>query len=309
MSKETAAKLAVRDTLVKLVEANQTFKKAVLADSHLPAWVMRDETSDSDTQKTDRELAAETTTRLTYQPNQSKQETARLPGLIGISPETYQCGLRLNTSRVEFKQAMGEYRKLFGDSIEAIEQTSEELREGILGGLKIHHIHFVQSYRQLKLFAKPPRRVGFSWAASHSGTVRLSAPEAIDHLRKKYLASGAIGSDIQVLEQMPEDQIVVIKRILAPHLRANLTWSKTITALRLKEPENKKRYPGQINTPLPLFLTLAPGEPLPEFNRIRPFDPLAKQERLQRSDARLVKISDNPHSRIYRYESAEVSDG
>ncbi len=305
MSTEIAAKLAVRDTLVKLVEVNQAFKESVLSDTKLPVWIMRDNIVNN--QQTDRELAASASTRLTYQPDQSKQETTRLTGLVGISSTTLTLGLTLNDARNHFKEAMSQYRKLFGDSIEAIEQTSEELRDGLLGGLKIQHIHFVQSYRQLKLFTKSPRRVGFSWAASHSGTVRLKAVDAIDHLRKKYLASGAIGSDINVLEQMPSDEVVIIKRILAPHLRANLTWSKEINTLRIKDPASKKHYPAQINSPLPLFIKLEPGEPLPEFNRIRPFDPQAKQERLQRSDARLVKISENPHSRIYRYDCPETA--
>lgn len=307
MSKETAARLAVRDTLINLVESNRVFREALLADSHLPAWVMKEDNEDNKDpdatgDKTDRQRAAETSTRLTYRPGQNRQETARLPGLVGISADSFHHGLALNKAKLAFKHAMGDYRHLFGDSIEAIEQTSDELREGLLGGLKIHHIHFVQSYRQLKLFEQPPKRVGFSWAASHSGTVRLSAVEAIDHLRKKYLASGAIEQDIQVLEQMPANQVVVIKRVLAPHLRANLTWPP------LPAWQQDKVLPRQINTPLPLFIQLEPGAPLPEFNRIRPFDPRARQERLRRSDARLVKISNNPHSRIYRYESAEQTE-
>ena len=165
-------------------------------------------------------------------------------------------------------------------AIEAIEETSDELRENLLGGLKIQHIHFVQSYRQLKLFETPPKRIGFSWAAHHSGSVRLSAEEAIDHLRKKYLASSAIQKDIEILQQMPDSEPVIIKRLLAPHLRANLTWHSDIEALRKTDSAFKKQYPGQINTPLPVFVQLDKGVPLPEFNRIRPFDPSAKQERL-----------------------------
>ncbi len=301
MSKEIAAKIAVRDTLIQLVETNQTFKKAVIGDAYLPAWVMKEGQSTSDDAPGDRIKAAEVSTCLTYLPDQSKQETARLPGLVGVSPETLALGHALNSARLHFKQAMGDYRKLFGDSIEAIEQTSDDLRESLLGGLKIQHIHFVQSYRQLKLFPRAPKRVGFSWAASHSGTVRLTACEAIEHLQKKYLASGAISADIQILEQMPANELVIIRRILAPHLRANLTWPKNINDTRQQTSGVKQHYPGQINTPLPLFIQLLPGEPLPEFNPIRPFNPHARQERLQRSDARLEKISDQPHSRIYRY--------
>lgn len=297
MSKETAARMAVRDSLIELVDINRQFRENVAKDQSLPAWVMKEE----DDQRDDRTLAAEVSTRLTYIDSQNKQETARLPGVVGISEHTYLTGQRLNSAREAFKQAMSDYRKLFGDSIETIEETSDELRDSLLGGLKIQHIHFVQSYRQLKLFETPPKRIGFSWAAHHSGTVRLTAPEAIEHLQKKYMASAAIQQDIQILEQMPSSEPVVIKRLLAPHLRANLTWHKDIEALRKLDKELRKEYPGQINTPLPVFVQLEKGQPLPEHNHIRPFDPNAKQERLPRSDARLVRISENPHSRIYKY--------
>lgn len=299
MSKETAARIAVRDTLIQLVEQNRQFSQAVQADQHLPIWIMSE--APEETPDGIRHLAAQTATRLTYVEQQNKQETARLTGLVGVSASTMQLGLALNQCREQFKEAIADFRLLFGDSIEAIEQASDDLRDGVLGGLQVKHLHFVQCYRQLKLFPEAPRRVGFSWAACHSGTVRLTAAEAISHFRKKYLASVAVNDDICLLEQMPADEIVVIRRTLAPHLRANITWSKEIKVLRQVDPVAKKRYPAQINSPLPLFIQLNPGEPLPEFNRIRPFNPGARQDRLQRSDARLVKISDNPHSRIYRY--------
>ncbi|MGI9279717.1 MAG: DNA replication terminus site-binding protein [Endozoicomonas sp.] len=297
MSQKTAARIAVRDSLIHMVTVNRQFREQIYDDHLLPAWVMKP----SETDKEDRVLAAETSTKLTYTDEQNKQETARLPGIVGISSETLQTGLMLNEAREAFKQAMSEFRKLYGDSIEAIEETSEEIRENMLGGLQISHIHFVQSYRQLKLFETPPKRIGFSWAAHHSGSVKLSANEAIDHLRKKYLASTAIQKDIQILEQMPASETVIIKRILSPHLRANLTWAKDIELLRKADKDLRKLFPGQINTPLPVFVQLEKGQPLPEFNRIRAFDPSAKQERLTRSDARLVKISENPHSKIYKY--------
>lgn len=307
MSKETAARIAVRDNLIKLVEANQAFRASVEADRELPVWIMPEDGEEQTDSYDARFVAAHTSTRLTYIDQQNKQETARMTGLVGVSADTITKGMALNDSRTAFKKAMSAYRKLFGDDIEAIEQTSEAIRESLLGGLQISHLHFVQCYRQLKLFPVAPKRVGFSWAASHSGTVRLTAKEAVDHFQKKYMTSAAINQDIELLQRMSASEEVVIKRILAPHLRANITWHNDIKALRLSDPILKKQYPAQINTPLPVFIQLEKGQPLPEFNRIRPFDPMAKQERLQRSDACLVKISENPFSRIYRkVETAEA---
>ena len=298
MSQKAAATLAVRDRLIELVDTNRQFHDALLCDRSLPAWVMQDE---SDEPEDDRTMAARVSTRLTYASEQNKQETARLPGIIGVSNATMTKGQQLNAAKAAFKTAMGDYRELFGDSIAAIEAASEQLREGLLGGLQIQHIHFVQSYRQLKLFPLPPKRIRFSWAAHHSGSVRLSTVEAIDHLRKKYMASAAIEQDVALLEQLPASEVVVIKRLLAPHLRANLTWPEEIEAQRRTNTDAKKAYPGQINTPAPVFVQLENGLPLPEFNEIKPFDPATRKERMARSDARLVRISDNPQSRIYRY--------
>lgn len=301
MNKETAARNAVRDNLVKLVGINQAFRTSVEADQELPVWIMPEADEQQNETYDPRFVAAHTSTRLTYIDQQNKQETARMTGLVGVSEATIAKGLELNDARTEFKQVMSAYRKLFGDNVEAIEQASESIRDTVLGGLQVKHLHFVQCYRQLKLFPQAPKRVGFSWAASHSGTVRLTAKDAVNHFQNKYMASTAINQDIELLHRMPDDEVVVIKRILAPHLRANITWHNDIKALRMTDPVLKKQYPAQINSPLPVFIQLEKGQPLPEFNRIRPFDPTAKQERLQRSDACLVKISENPFSRIYRY--------
>ena len=152
MSKETAARIAVRDALIQLVDINCQFREAVQQDAALPAWVMKE-----DSEEDDRVLAALVSTRLTYVDEQNKQETARLPGIIGISKETCQLGHQLNETRHHFKQTMSDFRKLFGDSIDAIEQTSESLREGLLGGMNVHHLHFVQCYRCLLYTSPSPR--------------------------------------------------------------------------------------------------------------------------------------------------------
>ena len=258
MSRKTAARMAVRDTLIELVDINRQFREAVLNDHDLPAWVMQEDDTDrtiTNRAMDDRTLAASVTTRLTYSSEQNKQETARLPGVIGISARSLVQGQQLNQAKDRFKAAMGEYRKLYGDDIAAIEETSDQLRDGMLGGLQIQHIHFVQSYRQLKLFQQPPRRISFSWAANHSGTVRLTSVEAIEHLRKKYMASAAIERDITLLEQLPGSEIVVIKRLLAPHLRANLKWPDTIEAERQMNPESKKTVSGADQYAHPGFCT------------------------------------------------------
>ncbi len=291
-----AARLAVRDTLLSLIDHAGLFRDAVTNDRDLPAWVMEQERKLS---VSAREQAAQTASCLTYQDDQQRQQTLKLTGLIGISDKTLELGRSFNQSKADFKAAMLHYRQLFGESIKMTDFSSKELRDGLLGHLKIQHLHFVQCYRQVKLFEDAPARIGFSWASGTHGTVRLTAEKAIQHLKDKFTTSQVIVNDIKQLEQMPKEAIVVIKRPLAPHLRANLSWSDSIESLRKSDKSLRTQYPGQINTPLPLFILLSSGQPLPEFNAIKPWVAGMKQERLQRRDTCLEKLSEHPGSFLY----------
>ncbi|MCL6272111.1 hypothetical protein M3P05_19500 [Sansalvadorimonas sp. 2012CJ34-2] len=295
MKNKTAARIQVRDSLIALIESRDDFREALLEDYQLPAWVYQENGESEDS----RTLASRISLKLTYNPDQPGQETIKLTGLVGISSETYDIGQTLNQSKTDFKAAMVNYRSCFGHGFDMTELSSKELREGLLGKLNIQHIHFVQCYRQLKFFQTPPRRVGFSWATGTHGTVRLTRDKAIDHIRRNFTPSLGLTEDIRLVETMTESCEVVIKRPLAPHLRANLTWPDPISAERKISKEARKQWPGQINTPLPVFLQLEKGENLPEFNRIKPWNPEMKQERLQRSDTCLKPLSKRPGSMLY----------
>ncbi|WP_281645186.1 hypothetical protein [Parendozoicomonas sp. Alg238-R29] len=302
MDKKALARLQVRDTLIDLIEARDAFRELLLNDYQLPAWTYQDESSREDP----RALSAKISLKLTYDPEQPGQETLKLTGLIGISEETLTLGETLNLAKTDFKEAMQNFRKCFGKGFDMTELSSRELREGLLGNLHIQHIHFVQCYRHLKLFPVAPRRIGFSWASATHGSVRMKATKAIAYLNSNFTPSIGMAEDIAKLEKLPESSDVVIRRPLAPHLRANLTWPDTIKEKRRLDSESRKQWPLQINTPLPLFVHLKQGEPLPEFNRIRPWDPAMKQERLQRSDTRLVPFSNRPGSMLYLPASQEA---
>ncbi|CAM3864156.1 DNA replication terminus site-binding protein [Parendozoicomonas haliclonae] len=305
MDNQTAARIQIRDQLIALISAKDHFREALLADQSLPIWLMEEHCDDGGggdghTRNADlRRHVADICLRLTYAPDQPGQETQKLTGLVGISASTLKLGEDLNTSKLLFKESIQAYRKQFGSSFEMTDLSSRELRETILGRMNIQHIHFVQCYRQLKLFPIPPKRVGFSWANATHGSVRLTATKAIDHLRSKYTPGQGLFEDIQILQNLPENQEVVIKRPLVPHLRANLTWPEEIKRLRANNPEIRKDWPGQVNAPLPLFMQLEEGEELPAFNQIKPRDPDNKPERQQRNDRRLVPLSNRPGSLIF----------
>ena len=291
---KVTAKLAIRDTLLDLIEANNAFKASSLSDSALPAWIMGGTDSLSD-----REKGIKTATQLTYTKEQNRQETLKCPGIIAVSPNTVILGNELNRAKENFKQAMNSYRSLFGESFSMTSLGSKEIRETLLGSLKLQHLHFVQSYRRIKLFPTPPERIGFSWAATHTGTVKMTAAKAVNHLRSKFTHGGNLLKDIQTLEGLPGDTRVVIKRHLSSHLRANLTWSEEIEQLGDFNKESKKEYPAQINAPIPLFICLNPGQQMPEFNKIRQLDTTNRQARLRRKDACLKKLSQRSGSIIY----------
>jgi len=291
----TALKLTIRDNLLQLIEQNRKFKQAVLHDSHFPAWVMEGASGSIASRK----KAADLTTTLTYIPAQNRQKTLKCLGIIGISQHTYKIGLTLNEKKDHFKKAMQHYREAYGKSFSMTSLSSKDIRESLLGNLKLQHLHFVQTYRHLKLFPEAPQRIGFSWAASHTGAVRLSAKKAIHHLQSKFTLSQGLKADIELIESLPDTTEVIIKRSLIPHLRANLTWGEAIESKTKHDSTLKTLFPAQINVPLPIFICMNKGESLPDFNKIRPLDPSSKQERLQRKDATLKKLSSRAGSMIY----------
>ena len=293
--KKSVARAQVGETLMALTKARDTFKNALLADHQLPAWVFQDSPQPEDP----RALAAKTSLKLTYDPEQLGQETLKLTGLIGISAPTLALGEALNESKTDFKAAIQNFRRCFGKGFDMTELSSRDLRESVLGNLHIQHIHFVQCYRQLKLFPVAPRRVGFSWASATHGSVRMDATKAIAYLHSNFTSSLGIAEDITHLEKLSPSYPVIIRRPLAPHLRANLTWPDAIQDQRKLSKESRRQWPGQINTPLPLFIQLDKGALLPEFNKIRPWKPDMRQERLQRSDTRLVPLSNRPGSMVF----------
>ncbi len=293
---KTTEKLVIRDTLLALLEANAAFKSSVLNDEPLPAWIINNP-DHAHARKTGTEI----TTRLTYDEGQNRQETSKCPGIIAISEQTLQKGLLLNEKKDAFKTAMINYRAAFGHSFSMTKLSSQEIRHTLLGNMKLQHLHFVQTYRHVKLFSTAPLRIGFSWAATHTGSVKLTADKAIEYLKAKFTQSQGLKNDISILEGLPQHMEIIIRRPLSPHLRANLTWSEKIENLRKQNVIYKKMYPGQINTPLPVFICLNKANTLPDFNKIKAFDKAAKQERLLRKDTRLKKLSNRASSFIYTY--------
>lgn len=294
--KTIGAKLAIRDALLALLQINLAFKTSLLNDKNLPAWIM-----DDFSHFQAREKGAEITARLTYDEAQNRQETIKCPGIIAISEQTLHKGQQLNEKKDTFKQAMINYRSAFGHSFAMTKLSSKEIRQTLLGNLKLQHLHFVQVYRHIKLFPTAPLRVGFSWAATHTGAVKFPAHKAIEYLKSKFTQSKGLQNDISILERLPEHTDIIIRRPLSPHLRANLTWSEKIENLRSQNSLDKKMYPAQINTPLPLFICLNTDNAFPDFNKIKPFDKASKQDRLSRKDTRLKKLSTRAGSFIYTY--------
>ena len=290
MNNKTATRIQIRDFLIALIEARGQFRASLLADQNLPLWIMArpPEQADQPDNSSARREVADICLSLTYAHDQPGQETRKLAGLVGISATTMAHGEHLNRCKQQFKESIQLYRQLFGTGFEMTDLSSRELRETILGKMQIQHIHFVQCYRQLKLFAIAPKRVGFSWAAGTHGSVRLKVAKAIEHLRSNFTLGRGVLEDIRLLETLPFDSEVVIKRPLVPHLRANLTWPDPIKALRKTDQEQRKQWPGQVNAPLPLFIQMGTGDPLPEYNRIQPWTPDGKQERLTRCDRQLA---------------------
>ncbi|MBE8215732.1 MAG: hypothetical protein HAW62_05345 [Endozoicomonadaceae bacterium] len=289
----TALTIEIRDTLLALIQANDDFKNCLLQDHILPAW-----TSDSHHA---RRTATQIATQLTYHDLQSRQKTTKCIGVIGISLKTYQTGLKLNEKKDAFKAAMLNYRSAFGTSIPMHNLSSQQLRDNLLGHLKLQNLHFIQAYRHIRLFRTPPERIRFSWSAAHTGSVQLIKRKAIEYLKNKFTLSKGLQVDIEKLESFPDHTKIVIQRVLKPHLRANLTWPLEIEKLVLMDSMLRSQYPLQINTPLPIFTCLDENHTtFPEFNTIQPLESIDKSNRVKRKDSYSKHIHSHTNSLHYR---------
>ncbi len=292
----TALTIIVRDTLIRLTQANDQFKHNLLQDFGLKAW-----TIDHENPQQAREFAAKAVSQITYSEAQSRQKTTKCIGIIGISLPTYQAGLELNEAKDAFKAAIMNYRTTFGQSMSMHHLSSQQIRQHLLGHLKLQDLHFVQTYRHLKLFRTPPTRIRFSWASAHTGSVQLTKQKAIEYLKNKFTPSKGLQIDIEQLESLPDYSKIAIKRNLTSHLRANLTWPDEIEKAIKINSIQRPQYPTQINTPLPIFICLENEQvDFPEFNHIKPLEDIEKGCRLKRKDSYTKQLNSQTNSLNYR---------
>ncbi len=112
--------------------------------------------------------------------------------------------------------------------------------------------------------------------------------------------SQAVIDDINALETMPKSERVAVKRILTPHLRANIFWPDDVKKEAQADPVMKGQCPGMINTPLPVFIVMSEHGELPEIGLPRAMN---EKQVVRKADSKLKPIRDSKHCRVYGYLS------
>lgn len=269
----------------------------MLSDSNLIAWVDTDSSVASLTTQsaTVREKAFSIINQLEYLENQAPREILVCAGFIGSSPETMQAVASLNTAKDEFKKAMIALRSAkilltdpyFIQKYEGIFNNRSSSTSHTLRKMGLARLHLKQCYRKCPILTDVPKKIRWTWANTRSIT-RISHVEAEELLKKK-------GDDVGIMIQLKKlyalksfDHLAIVQD-LAPHLRANILFSKNA---------NKERC--MVKGPVPIFFPATSTTEFPDFKA-----PDAKKSkdknRLIRSDLRIESFPYLPAIRAHRY--------
>ncbi|MBS0290352.1 MAG: DNA replication terminus site-binding family protein [Proteobacteria bacterium] len=268
---------------------------AILNEASLIAWV-QDTNLSKHLQA--REKICELLKKLQYEPNQAPKEIVICPGFVGASLHTINLASEVNNCKERFKKSILELKAvkdttLLNDVTDKMQgiisrnlHTATTLREAGLA-----RIHLKQCYRKVPILEKAPYKISWTWA--HTRSIKtITIQKAQEMLIKK---GEDIGIQIQLAKLahlLPNEKLAIVQE-LAPHLRANIVYSKAHGSRCM------------INGPTPIFFPCQSDTPYPKFN-----PPHAKcgrdSTRSKRSDEKLDPIPFLPAIRAHRYILASV---
>lgn len=300
MSNASELRIDVLDSFSHLQSAIAELGQAMLADEGLPAWMdSQDEMlQHSRTNDSHRAHAIAAINQLEYVPSQQPREIIVTPGFIGASEHTLVLAKQVNTAKDKFKQSVLKLRqaKLSLKDFESCEKTRQHVRQKHLSQalqkMGLSKLHLKQCYRKMPILSHAPIKISWTWAHTRS-IKRVNTTQARTMLERKARDEG-INFQLQKLASLPEQEMLAIVQELAPHLRANIVFSKDCGI--------KPRL--MVKGPMPIFFPADLSTQTPQFKP--PKEKVQKDEnRLIRNDVRLDPNPFLPAIRAHRYLSEE----
>lgn len=283
----TKLQIDLQDALEAFDAAMSILKERLRAEFNYPAWAFHCLSS-----KDARQAIIGIIGQVDYVDGQKDNESISLSGLIAVSKETYQAAATLNAAKRQLQKA---FQAMDNKSVRVQEEYSDAkvtttLVRHTLRKIGRARFHRIQACRQLVIFDKPPKKLGFFWA--HTRKVeRLSITEAKEKLRAK--GEGVnVDRDLELLKGLPRDEQVAYVLKSPIHERANIA---------ILHKGAKSGYKNMVKAcPLPILYVAEPGDPLVDHTPL-PLEKEPDEKRKPRSDK---KIEDEPYLKsvpIYRY--------
>ncbi|MBI2792250.1 MAG: DNA replication terminus site-binding family protein [Gammaproteobacteria bacterium] len=297
---ETELRIEVLEAFSLLTQATISLCDAIKKDSDLIAWVHDSNMTPTliNLHNNPREKACSIFSQLQYTDNQAPREIIVCPGFVGASDHTLKLATSLNECKARFKKSV---IALKSDKNTLLTESLSEKMNSILlrcfstsltlktAGLA--RLHLKQCYRKIPILMHPPQKISWTWAHTRS-IKKISLSKAQELLLKKGTDTG-IQIQLEKLNKLSENEKLAIVQELAPHLRANIVFSK-----------DNKIQRCMIKGPIPILFPCAIQTPYPQFQ-----PPTQKQGRDQnrsiRSDVKLDPVPYLPAIRAHRYVLSE----
>lgn len=216
-------------------------------------------------------LAVDALTRLTYKKGQHPRATVRLPGLLRLDRDWSAEVEAVSQAKAKVRRAM-----------QALGVKRWEHWRALMPGMA--QLCRLQAYRAWTWLDTPHSAASFTWSGHSTGHQQLRVAALVAQLQSQYDDTPAPGlaNDIEALMALPADEVLVVRRPVAPNAAVNLRGKNGHWHLRK------------------LSLPLLTAQPLPKtIGALADFDPDAARRR--RSDGHTERAPLVAHRHAYRY--------
>lgn len=291
---ESELRLEVLDAFFSLTQAISNLCDAINQDSDLIAWVQDHILFPADVRVSARQKACAILNQLQYTDDQAPREIIVCAGFVGASKHTLNLAILLNECKDRFKKSVLALKsaKISPSDPALTEKIHSVLSRSLstaitLKSAGLSRLHLKQCYRKIPILKDKPCKISWTWA--HTRAInKITVLKAREMLCKKGDDPG-IKIQLQKLNFMSPEEHLAIVQELAPHLRANVVFSKDNVVQRM-----------MIKGPIPILFPCDSQTPYPQFT-----PPSKKcerdQNRSRRSDVRLDPIPFLPAIRAHRY--------
>lgn len=222
------------------------------------------------------------------------------PGIIAANPNTIATVERLNTAKLNFKQAMLGLKhakislssNILTEQLESFLKSRPEKVSSTLNRLGLARLHLKQCYRQIPILDAKPSKVSWTWANTKAIT-KISKSEAIEKLKRQRANQEIINLQLQKLARISDNEMLAIVQELAPHLRSNIVFTHNTTTKRI-----------MLKGAMPIFYPYDNDNNLPKFKP--PGDKKQGNGRNLRKDVKLEDKPFLPSIHAFRYKEREM---